>query len=163
MSPDSAPSTRVTTGSLAPDFTLASTDGTDVTLSDLRGSWVVVYFYPKDDTPGCTAESCAFRDSHEDFSDVGAVVLGVSSDSVESHQAFRAKHNLPFTLLSDPGGETRKAWGVARTLGVLPGRVTYVIDPEGVVRNVFSAQFRAAAHQAEALDTIRRGLSGNAA
>lgn len=158
-----APSGRVTEGSIAPDFTLAASDGTDVTLSDLRGSWVVVYFYPKDDTPGCTAESCAFRDSHEDFTDAGAVVLGISSDSVASHQAFAAKHNLPFTLLSDPGGATRKAWGVARTLGIMPGRVTYVIDPDGVVRKVFSAQFRAAAHQAEALDTIRQGTSGTAA
>ena len=91
------------------------------------------------------------------------MVIGISSDSVASHQAFAAKHNLPFTLLSDPGGATRKAWGVARSLGVLPGRVTYVIDPDGVVRKVFSSQLRTSAHQAEALTTIRQGASGPAA
>jgi thioredoxin-dependent peroxiredoxin len=155
------PAASVTEGSTAPDFTLTSGDGTDVTLSSLRGQWVVVYFYPKDDTPGCTAESCAFRDSHQDFTDAGAVVIGVSSDSVESHKAFAAKHNLPFTLLSDEGGNVRKQWGVARSMGILPGRVTFVIDPDGVVRKVFSSQFRAAAHQSEALAAINAGVAGS--
>lgn len=145
---------NVTEGQPAPDFTLPSADGTEVTLSSLRGKWVVVFFYPKDNTTGCTAEACAFRDSHEDFTDAGAVVIGISSDSVDSHQRFAAKHNLPFTLLSDTGGKVRGHWGVGRTLGILPGRVTYVIDPEGVVRKVFSSQLRATAHQAEALQTI---------
>ena len=144
----------LTEGQTAPDFTLPSADGTEVTLSSLRGKWVVVFFYPKDNTTGCTAEACAFRDSHEDFTDAGAVVIGISSDSVESHQRFAAKHNLPFTLLSDTGGMLRSAWGVGKTMGILPGRVTYVIDPEGVVRKVFSSQFRATAHQTEALQTI---------
>ena len=144
----------LTEGQPAPDFTLPSADGSEVTLSNLRGKWVVVFFYPKDNTTGCTAEACAFRDSHEDFTDAGAVVIGISSDSVESHQRFAAKHNLPFTLLSDTGGKLRSAWGVGKTMGILPGRVTYVIDPEGVVRKVFSSQFRATAHQAEALQTI---------
>jgi peroxiredoxin len=102
----------------------------------------VVYFYPADDTPGCTAESCSFRDSHEDFVDAGAVVIGISGDSVESHKRFADKHNLPFTLLADADGAARGSWGVGKTLGLLPGRVTYVIDPEGVVRKVFSSQFR---------------------
>lgn len=150
-----------TEGSPAPDFTLTSGDGSDVTLSQLRGQWVVVYFYPKDDTPGCTAESCAFRDSHQDFTDAGAVVIGVSSDSVDSHKAFATKHNLPFTLLSDAGGKVRKQWGVARTMGILPGRVTFVIDPDGVVRKVFSSQFKATAHQAEALAAIAAGTAGS--
>jgi peroxiredoxin Q/BCP len=153
------PAASVTEGSTAPDFTLQNGDGADVTLSQLRGQWVVVYFYPKDDTPGCTAESCAFRDSHQDFTDAGAVVIGISSDSVDSHKAFAAKHNLPFTLLSDAGGKVRKQWGVARTMGVLPGRVTFVIDPDGVVRKVFSSQFRATAHQAEALAAITAGAT----
>ena len=144
----------LTEGQPAPDFTLPSADGSEVTLSSLRGKWVVVFFYPKDNTTGCTAEACAFRDSHEDFTDAGAVVIGVSSDSVESHQGFAAKHNLPFTLLSDTGGKLRSAWGVGKTMGFIPGRVTFVIDPEGVVRKVFSSQFRATAHQAEALQTI---------
>jgi len=144
----------ITEGQPAPDFTLPAADGSEVTLSSLQGKWVVVFFYPKDNTTGCTAEACAFRDSHEDFTDAGAVVIGISSDSVDSHQRFAAKHNLPFTLLSDSGGKVRSAWGVGRTLGVLPGRVTYVIDPEGVVRKVFSSQFRATAHQTEALAAI---------
>ena len=145
---------NVTEGQPAPDFTLPAADGTEVTLSSLRGKWVVVFFYPKDNTTGCTAEACAFRDSHEDFTDAGAVVIGIISDSVDSHQRFAAKHNIPFTLLSDTGGKVRGDWGVGRTFGILPGRVTYVIDPEGVVRKVFSSQLRATAHQSEALQAI---------
>ena len=152
--PDAPPAGKVREGDQAPDFTLADQAGNDVTLSSLLGQWVVVYFYPKDDTPGCTAESCSFRDSHEDFTDAGAVVIGVSSDSVASHKAFAAKNNLPFTLLADDGGTVRKAFGTGKTLGLLPGRVTYVIDPEGVVRKVFSSQFGATKHHTEALATI---------
>lgn len=144
----------VTEGSPAPDFSLSDQDGTTVTLSSLRGSWVVVYFYPKDDTPGCTAESCSFRDSHEAFTDAGATVIGISSDSVESHRAFADKHRLPFTLLADVGGTVRRDWGVGRTLGVIPGRVTYVIDPEGIVRRRFSSQFSPKKHIDEALAVI---------
>jgi peroxiredoxin Q/BCP len=151
------PNATAQLGEVAPDFTLPDANGSDLTLSTLRGSWVVVYFYPKDDTPGCTAESCAFRDSHEAFTDAGAVVIGISSDSVESHRAFADRHNLPFTLLADTDSAVRKSWGVGKTLGILPGRVTYVIDPEGVVRKVFSSQFRATAHIAEALAAITSG------
>jgi peroxiredoxin Q/BCP len=151
------PSTKVRVGDAAPDFELADQEGTTVRLSSLRGQWVVAYFYPKDDTPGCTAESCSFRDAHEDFVDAGAVVLGISNDSVESHRAFAARHDLPFRLLTDTDGAVRNRWGVGRTLGVLPGRVTYVIDPEGTVRTVFSSQFGATKHHAEALASIRSG------
>src|SRR6516164_7876574 len=122
-------------GQAVPDFELPSQTGDKVRLSDHRGSWVVVYFYPADDTPGCTAEACSFRDSYEDFTDAGAVVIGISGDSVESHVKFADKHHLPFTLLSDGDGALRKDWGVNKSLGVLPGRVTYVIDPEGVLRS----------------------------
>ncbi len=146
-----------TVGQTAPDFTLPDQHGTPTTLSELRGRWVVAYFYPKDDTPGCTAESCSFRDSFEDFTDAGAVVVGISSDSVESHEAFAAKHQLPFTLLADVEGRVRKEWGVGKTLGLLPGRVTYVIDPEGVVRHKFSSQFKPKAHIDDALRVIREG------
>jgi thioredoxin-dependent peroxiredoxin len=145
----------VAEGTLAPDFTLPDAEGHQVQLSSLRGQWVVVYFYPKDATPGCTAESCAFRDSHEDFVDAGAVVIGISGDSVESHKAFAAKHKLPFTLLADTGNTVRKAWAVPKSLGILAGRVTYVIDPTGTVRKVFSSQLRATAHIAESLSAIR--------
>ncbi|MCC5952973.1 MAG: peroxiredoxin [Acidimicrobiia bacterium] len=151
--------TPVREGDTAPDFTLDDQDGTPVRLSDLRGRWVVLYFYPADDTPGCTAESCAFRDSYEDFTDAGAEVVGVSSDSVDSHRAFADKHRLPFTLLADEGGELRRRYGVRKTMGLLPGRVTYVIDPEGTVQTVFSSQFRATRHHREALDAIRAGSS----
>jgi peroxiredoxin Q/BCP len=88
----------------------------------------VVYFYPADDTPGCTAEACAFRDSHEDFVDAGALVIGISGDSAESHEKFADKHSLPFTLLSDRGGAVRKLYGVKKTLGFLPVRATYVLS-----------------------------------
>ena len=142
-------------GAPAPDFTLPSQTGDKVTLSDYRGQWVVVYFYPADNTPGCTAEACSFRDSHQDFADAGAVVIGVSSDSVDSHDKFAAKHRLPFTLLSDEGGALRKAWGVKKSLGIMDGRVTYVIDPEGIVRKVFSSQIGAKKHHVEALATIK--------
>ena len=147
----------VAEGQTAPEFTLPDQDGTPVTMSQFRGGWAVVYFYPKDDTPGCTAESCSFRDSFESFTDVGATVIGISSDSVESHKAFAQKHHLPFTLLADVGGTVRKQFGVTKTLGLLPGRVTYVIDPEGVVRRVFSSQFKPKKHIDEALAVITGG------
>lgn len=145
-------------GAPAPAFTLPSQSGDSVSLSDYAGQWVVLYFYPADDTPGCTAEACSFRDSHEDFVDAGAVVLGVSSDSTESHVKFAEKHNLPFTLLSDGDKSLAKTYGVKKTMGLLPGRVTYVIDPEGIVRKIFSSQFNAKKHQSEALATIRGGV-----
>src|ERR1700760_5008647 len=103
-------------GDKAPDFTLPRQDGTTVSLRDLLGQGggraVVLYFYPKDDTPGCTAEACSFRDAYEDFKDAGAEVVGISSDSSDSHQAFASKHRLPFTLLSDADGAVRKLYGV---------------------------------------------------
>ena len=147
----------VTENSTAPGFTLPDQDGNEVSLVSLRGQWVVVYFYPKDDTPGCTAESCAFRDAHEAFTDAGVRVLGISSDDVASHRAFADKHRLPFTLLADTDGAVRRSFGVKRTLGLLPGRVTYVIDPDGIVRKVFSSQFKPKKHIDEALATIAAG------
>jgi peroxiredoxin Q/BCP len=144
-------------GDVAPDFTLPKQDGTKVSLKGLLAkSAVVLYFYPKDDTPGCTAEACSFRDAYEDFKDAGAEVVGVSSDSAGSHRAFADKHRLPFTLVSDEGGKVRKLFGVPSTLGLLPGRVTYVIDAGGVVRHVFNSQLNAAKHVQEALDALRR-------
>ena len=146
-----------TVGQTAPDFTLPDQHGSSVTLSELKGGWVVVYFYPKDDTPGCTKESCSFRDSFEDFTEAGAQVIGISSDSVDSHLEFAEKYHLPFTLLADTDGSVRKRWGVGKTLGLLPGRVTYVIDPDGVVRHKFSSQFKPTSHIDEALGVIRAG------
>src|SRR4051812_24033962 len=120
-------------GDLAPDFTLKRQGGAPVHLKELlEKKAVVLYFYPKDDTPGCTAEACGFRDAYEDFQSEGAEVVGISSDSVEDHQAFTSKFRLPFLLLSDEGAKTRKLYGVANTLGLFPGRVTFVIDKAGV-------------------------------
>jgi len=151
---------NATVGQPAPDFTLPDQDGNAVSLRDLHGGWSVVYFYPADDTPGCTAEACSFRDSFEEFTDAGARVIGVSSDSVEKHKAFATKYKLPFTLLADTEGTARQAWGVGKTMGLLPGRVTYVLDPEGVVRHKFSSQFKPKKHIGEALDVIRAGTRG---
>ncbi len=144
-------------GDMAPDFSLPSQTGGQVSLSEFRGNQaVVLFFYPKDGTAVCTKEACSFRDAYEDFVQAGAVVMGVSSDPVESHQAFASGHRLPFVLLSDADGSLHKAFGVPKTLGLLPGRVTYVIDKQGVVRHVFSAQFSADRHVAESLAVVRQ-------
>jgi thioredoxin-dependent peroxiredoxin len=146
----------VKVGDVAPDFTLTSQSGSPVSLKDFIGQKaIVLYFYPKDDTPGCTAESCAFRDSYEVFKEVGAEVIGVSSDSTQSHQQFANKYNLPFILLSDVGGKLRKLYGVPATFGLLPGRVTYVIDKQGVVKHIFDSQLNFKAHVDESLKVLQ--------
>jgi len=127
-----------------------------VSLRDSLGEKpVVLYFYPRDDTPGCTKEACAFRDSFEEFRRLDAEVIGISSDSVESHRNFAKNHDLPFTLLSDGEGKVRRLYGVPNTLGLFPGRVTYVIDEEGVVRHIFSSQLGMEKHVEEALKALR--------
>ena len=144
-------------GDAAPDFTSEAHTGQRVSLAEFQGRKVVVlYFYPKDESAVCTKEACNFRDAYENFVQAGAVVIGVSSDSLESHQAFAGGHRLPFVLLADTDGSLRKAYGVRSTLGIVPGRVTYVIDKQGVVRHIFSSQFSAARHVAEALSMVRQ-------
>jgi peroxiredoxin Q/BCP len=144
-------------GDTAPDFSKTTQNGDPISLSQFRGEkTVVLYFYPKDETPGCTAEACTFRDSFEDFVDAGAVVIGVSQDSDESHKRFAEHHRLPFLLVSDRDKSLQKAYGVPKTMGLLPGRVTYVIDRNGVVQHVFSSQLNAAKHVKEALDVVKR-------
>jgi peroxiredoxin Q/BCP len=134
-------------GQKAPDFTLKTTAGELFKLSDLQGRHVVLYFYPKDDTPGCTAQACSFRDEYQDFQDLGAEVVGISSDSEKSHQKFTQKHQLPFQLLADEGGKVRKLYKVPRALlGLLPGRVTFVIDKHGVVQYIFNSLSGATDH-----------------
>jgi thioredoxin-dependent peroxiredoxin len=146
---------QVKVGDVAPDFKLSSSAGREVSLSEFAGvKSVVLYFYPKDETAGCTKEACAFRDSYETFRDQGAEVLGVSSDSVDSHKKFAEHHSLSFPLLSDPHGNVRKAYGVPSTLGLLPGRVTYVIDKQGVVRAIFNSQVHPEQHVKEALKAL---------
>ena len=143
-------------GDQAPDFTLPTQSGETFQLRDHLGERVLVlYFYPKDNTSGCTAEACAFRDSYEVFTEAGADVIGVSSDSVDKHAGFAGKHKLPFTLLSDKGGHVRKTYGVPGVLGVIPGRVTYVIDRAGVVRQVFSSMTDIDGHVNDALRMVK--------
>lgn len=130
-------------GAAAPDFTLPADDGSEVSLAELRGSKVVLYFYPKDNTPGCTVEAQGFRDLHDELAELGAVVLGVSRDSVRTHAGFRDKHELPFRLLSDPSAETIAAYGswgekkfMGRTsIGIL--RTTVIIDEEGTIAKIY--------------------------
>jgi len=143
-------------GDRVPDITLQAHDGSTVRLADMIGKRpVVLFFYPKDDTPICTKEACAFRDAYETFSAAGAEVIGISSDSGASHRAFAARHKLPFLLASDADGSLRKAFGVPKTLGLFPGRVTYVIDRSGIVRLVFSAQLASQDHVTKALAAVK--------
>jgi peroxiredoxin Q/BCP len=148
----------INVGDAAPEFELPDASGKRVRLSDFRGKKsVVLYFYPKDDTPGCTKEACSFRDQYEAFKDAGAEVIGISSDSEASHQKFATKYKLPFTLVADSGGGVRKRYGVPATLpGILPGRMTFVIDRDGVVRHVFNSQLQATKHVDEALGVLKR-------
>jgi thioredoxin-dependent peroxiredoxin len=143
-------------GDSAPDFTLVSQNGTSVSLKDFRGQAVVLYFYPKDDTPGCTAESCAFRDQYAVFKSAGAEVIGISGDSVESHQQFATKYQLPFTLLSDKGDKVRNQYGAKAMMGLFPGRITYVIDGNGTVQYIFDSMFNFKGHVEETLKTLQQ-------
>ena len=144
---------KLKVGDVAPDFTLPDQNGKTVSLSALRGKNVVLYFYPKDFSIGCTKEACDFRDAYEDFTEAGAQVVGVSGDSVESHRKFIEKYLLPFTLLSDEGDDVRKLYGVTGFL--LPGRTTFVIDKNGTIRLVFSSQTDMRAHIDEALKVLK--------
>tara|TARA_B100001123_G_scaffold240356_1_gene268886 strand:- start:143 stop:610 length:468 start_codon:yes stop_codon:yes gene_type:complete len=134
----------IQTGSIAPDFSLASSSGKTVSLSDFRGQTVIVYFYPKDDTPGCTKEACSFRDTYDALSNAGVTVLGISPDSVESHNKFIEKFNLNFQLLSDPDKSTAQnygAWGEKNMYGkIVVGmkRMSFLVNPEGTVQHVWS-------------------------
>lgn len=146
----------VKVGDTAPDFTLTSQNGSQVSLKDFRGKPVVLYFYPKDDTPGCTVESCAFRDQYEVFTSAGAEVIGVSGDSPESHQKFAAKYQLPFLLLSDKGNKVRDEYGAKAMFGLFPGRVTYVIDANGVIQYVFDSMLDFKAHVEESKKILQQ-------
>ncbi|XP_011093881.1 peroxiredoxin Q, chloroplastic [Sesamum indicum] len=147
---------KVTEGTVPPAFTLKDQNGRPVNLSKFKGKPVVVYFYPADETPGCTKQACAFRDSYEKFKKAGAEVIGISGDGTESHKAFAQKYKLPFTLLSDEGNKVRKEWGVPSDLfGALPGRQTYVLDKNGVCRLVYNNQFQPEKHIDETLKFLK--------
>jgi peroxiredoxin Q/BCP len=141
-------------GDRMPATTLLGPEG-PVALRDRIGKTLVVYFYPKDETYGCTKEACSFRDQYEDFVAAGAEVIGVSRDDADAHASFRQHHRLPFTLLSDPRGEVASAWGV-KGLGPIPGRVTFVFDKAGTLRHRFSSQLRFGRHVDEALAVVQR-------
>jgi peroxiredoxin Q/BCP len=143
-------------GDRAPLIALPDGEGIERRSDALAGKPLVLFFYPKDDTPGCTAEACAFRDSFADLQELGAELWGVSGDDAASHQRFALRHRLPFPLLVDSGNRLRKAFGVPSVLGLLPGRVTYVIDGEGVIRHVFNNLLDGAAHRREAIEALRR-------
>jgi peroxiredoxin Q/BCP len=147
---------RLRVGDPMPAFTLPSASGAEVSSNDLVGKGaLVLYFYPKDETLGCTIESCAFRDQHADFLAAGATILGISPDSPDSHRSFAAHHKLPFTLLSDPRRSVFALFGVASDfLGLVPGRETFVVDRAGVVRHHVDSPFPAK-HVREALATVR--------
>jgi len=143
-------------GDRAPLIALQDQNGVERRSDQLAGKALVLFFYPKDDTPGCTMEACAFRDSYADLQALGAEVWGVSGDNAGSHQRFASRHNLPYPLLVDQNNQLRKAFGVPGVLGLLPGRVTYVIDASGVVRHVFNNLLDGPAHRREALDCLKR-------
>lgn len=155
-------------GDQAPLIAVRDGEGVERRSDQLDGAPLVLFFYPKDDTPGCTAEACAFRDSYSDLRALGAEVWGVSGDGAESHRRFAARHNLPFPLLVDQGNGLRRAFGVPSVLGLLPGRVTYVIDGQGIIQHVFNNLLDGAAHRREAIAaleslhaTASKGMAGN--
>jgi len=144
-------------GERAPDFRLPDQNGNEVTLSEvLAERAVVLFFYPKDDTPTCTREACAFRDAYDDFIEAGATVIGISSDTASAHRRFVEKHGLPFTLVSDTTGSVRAAYRVPRLLFVLPGRTTFVIDRQSTIRHSFTSHRGAGVHVREALSHLPR-------
>ncbi len=143
-------------GDRAPDFELQAANGKLVKLSDFQGKKnVVLYFYPASETPGCTMQACAFRDAYSVFQELGAEVIGISGDSLNKQQGFQAHHQLPFLVLSDPGNRVRQQYGASTLFGLFPGRVTYIIDKEGIVRYVFDDMFNFKAHVDKALQVLK--------
>lgn len=142
-------------GDSMPDVTLEGESG-PVKLRDRIGKPLVVYFYPKDETYGCTREACSFRDQYEDFVGAGADVIGISRDDSKSHADFKSHHRLPFTLLSDTDGAAGKAFGARKIFGIMPGRITFVFDKEGKLRHRFDSMLKFNQHVDEALTAIKQ-------
>jgi thioredoxin-dependent peroxiredoxin len=148
---------NIKTGDKAPLFVLPDQNGKMVNLNDFIGvTKLVIYFYPKDESYGCTKEACSFRDSYEDFKDAGAEVIGISADDEASHKGFAANHKLPFILLADKDKKVARLYGVGKTLGILPGRVTFIIDKKGIIRGIYSSQINYQKHVEEALEVLRK-------
>ena len=154
----------VSEGDKAPDFTLQADDGTEVTLSNYRGKKVVLYFYPKDGTPGCTREAIEFRDMAKEFDIEDIVILGVSKDSVQSHEKFKRKHELPFTLLSDPEGKVLDLYGVWKKKSLYgrtfmgTERTTFLIDENGIIKKIYR-KVKVKGHAQACLLDLRGGKS----
>ncbi len=148
-------------GDQIPDITLQNHEGVDVSLASFKDKQpIVVYFYPKNNTPGCTAEACSFRDHYEAFKELGAEVIGISGDSVDSHQKVKNKRKLPFILLSDPMRKAEKSFGVPRSvLGLFPGRVTFIADKSGEIIHTFNSSSNATKHIPEALKALKKTVS----
>ena len=147
---------KIRIGERAPSFSLKETSGKIFHFKKILGTQpVVLFFYPKDGTWICTAEACSFRDHYEDFLEAGAVVIGISADPPQSHKQFAHRHQLPFTLLSDPEGKVRDLYGIQSTWGLIPGRVTFVIDQEGTIRHIFDSPFSAHPHVQQALKILK--------
>ncbi len=149
-------------GDRIPNFSAKDSKGNDFDSVSIVGyKPVVFYFYPKDNTPGCTAQACSFRDQYEDFKDLGAEVIGISSDSIASHEKFAKQYKLPFLLLSDHDKKLRNLFGVKPSLfGLIPGRVTYVADKDGIIRLIFDSLV-ATNHIPKALETVKKMVSEN--
>jgi len=145
-------------GDKIPEFELYDQNEKLFRLSEhVNNQNLVIYFYPKDDTPGCTAEACGFRDHFEEFTKYDCQVIGISADNIKSHKNFSEKHQLPFILLSDPENKVRRKFGVPKSmLGMLPGRVTYITDKQGVIRHAFNSQFRTSQHVNEAINILKQ-------
>ena len=157
--PDSQPKPRV--GDHAPDFSLGD-DPADSLASRRGRADVVIFFYPRDETPGCTAQACSYRDEHAAFRELGAEVVGISSDSARSHGAFADHHQLPFRLVADTDGSIRRRYGINKTWGLIPGRVSILVDRDGVIRQIHESQFRPTSHVPAMLKALREVQSTRA-
>ncbi len=148
--------THLKIGDIAPDFTLPSHTGDIIKLSHYIGKKnIVIFFYPKDDSYVCTKEACQFRDNYDVFIQLGAEVIGISTDTIDSHSSFVNKHRLPFILLSDNQGKVREQYGVGSTLGFIPGRITFIVDKKGVIQHIFSSQIQYKQHVSEAVKKLQ--------
>ena len=138
-----------------PEFNLYDEKRKIITEEDISGKWSVIFFYPKDESPGCTLQSCSFRDKYEEFNNLGVQIFGVASDSVSSHKRFKKRHNLQYSLLSDKGGILAESLRLKKNLGFLPARVTLIVNPEGIIIYAHTSQLGVTGHVRKALNEIK--------
>ena len=146
---------KIEVGDAIPNITLKDENGIEVNINSIKKP-LIIYFYPKDETPGCIKEACKFRDEFQSFVDLGVPIFGISGDSSASHKKFKEKYHLPFTLLADSNNKVRKAFGVPKSLLFLPGRVTYIVNEKGIVMYRFNSQFGAEKHIENTLKFLRK-------